>query len=56
MMLMTVVRVPEAARQLGVSTREVLVLLDRGALPRGRDERGRLVVPVDALERFRSSL
>jgi excisionase family DNA binding protein len=52
----TSIRGAEAARRLGVSVREVVVLVDRGELPRDRDELGRLVVPEDAVEALRARL
>jgi predicted site-specific integrase-resolvase len=52
----TMLRGAEAARRLGVSVRELVVLVDRGELPRDRDEFGRLMVPEDAVEALRARL
>ena len=49
---MAQLRTVEAAKRLGISVREVLVLIDRGALPRATDDRGRLVIPENAVDDY----
>jgi hypothetical protein len=48
------ITVTETARRLDIDTREVLRLIDRGLLPAFKGERGRIVVPEDALPSVRS--
>ena len=45
-------RCPEAARRLGVSTKRVYELIDSGELEYERGPQGWALIPVPALERF----
>ena len=51
---MASLRTAEVAAKLRISVREVLLLIDRGALPRSTDQRGRLVVDESAVDAFAS--
>jgi hypothetical protein len=49
-------RVPEAAERLGVSTLDVLLMIDREELPHRWNDRQLPVIPEDAVEALRVRL
>ncbi len=48
-----VVRVPEAARRTGLTSRDILSHIDSGRLAARRDAEGMIVIPTSALNGLR---